>query len=85
MEPYNCWLSHVALRSLDVFKQGLNLLSFLVVILLLALEEYILDGFNLKQPFVFKVLVSDLLTALCETFLGKALVSLVDQIAGVDR
>ena len=76
---------HIALRSFDVFQQGLHLLSFLVQVLLRAFLENILDGFHFEESFVFEMLISDLLTAFREPFLGKALVTLVDQVVGVDR
>ena len=75
---------HGAFGTFDVFKQGLHLLPFLVQIFLCTLLEYILNCFHFKQAFVFKMLISDSLTALCEPFLRKALIALVDQITWVD-
>ena len=84
MQVENGWGLHGAFGSLDVFEQGLHLLPFLIQILLCALLEYILYRFHFKQAFVFKMLISDFLTAFCEPFLCKALVTPVDQVAWVD-
>ena len=84
MQIENGWGLHGALGSFDVFKQGLHLLPFLVQIFLCALLEYILDCFHFKEAFVFKMLISDFLTALCEPLLRKALVTPVDQVTWVD-
>ena len=84
MQVENRWRLHGALGSLDVFKQGLHLLPFLVQVFLCALLEYVLYCFHFEEAFVFKMLVSDSLTALAKPFLRKALITLVDQIIWVD-
>ena len=76
MQVENGWGLHGALRSLDIVKEGLHLLPFLVQIFLCALLEHVLYCFHLEQAFVFEMLISDSLTTLGEPFLCKALVSL---------